>query len=125
MVYVAEVGEKAEALGVEVGDVIVGCSFIFGDDWLVNVTGQGVDKVESMIRTRGSDYDYVCLRLRKGCDYHLLEPILSELENNEERNLKAEEKESLWINRARKIFIEAYPVDLANIDEAAVEDDDP
>lgn len=34
----AEVGEKAEEAGIEVGDVIIGCSFVFGDAYLVNVS---------------------------------------------------------------------------------------
>lgn len=64
MVYIVDRGDKAEKVGVEIGDVVVGVSFIFGDDYLVNVTGQGVDRVQSLIRSRGPAY--VCLRLRKG-----------------------------------------------------------
>lgn len=44
--------------------MILGVSFIFGDEFLSSVVGKGVDKVESMIRTR--EADYVCLRLQKG-----------------------------------------------------------
>jgi len=63
-VYVAEVGEKAEELGVEVGDVVVAVSFVFGDDFLKDTEGKGVDVVQSLIKSR--EEDYVLLRLRKG-----------------------------------------------------------
>jgi hypothetical protein len=40
MVYVAELGDKAAEAGVAVGDVITGVSFVFGDDFLANMTGK-------------------------------------------------------------------------------------
>lgn len=64
MAYVAEAGEKAQSLGVEVGDVVLAVSFVFGDDFLKNVAGKGVEAVQSLIKSR--DEDYVLLRLRKG-----------------------------------------------------------
>lgn len=107
MVYIVERGEKAAEAGVEVGDVIVGCSFIFDDFFLVNVTGKGVEKVESLIRSRGPDY--VCLRLRKGCEYHLVEK--EDLEAamkaaGDEDALEPEEKEARWIRMAQSIFVD-------------------
>lgn len=109
MVYVVEANEKAHAAGVEVGDVIVGCSFIFDDSYLVNVTGKGVERVESLIRSRGPDY--VCLRLRKGCDYHLLEreDLDARRETyDDEATLEPEEQEARWIRRAESIFIDEW-----------------
>jgi len=107
IVYVVEAGDKAQAAGMEVGDVIVGCSFIFDDSYLVNVTGKGVEKVESLIRSRGPDY--VCLRVKKGCEYHLL--VKEDLdamrrEYDEEATLEPEEKEARWIKLAQSIFID-------------------
>lgn len=64
MAYVVEVGEKAAGLGVEVGDVVVAVSFVFGDDFLRDVEGKGVEAVQSLIKSR--EEDYVLLRLRKG-----------------------------------------------------------
>ena len=107
MVYIVEMGEKAAEAGVEVGDVIVGCSFIFDDFFLVNVTGKGVEKVESLIRSRGPDY--VCLRLRKGCEYHLVEKEDLEAAKKaagDEDALEPEEKEARWIRLAQSIFVD-------------------
>lgn len=81
-----------------------------------------MDKVQSLIRSRGADY--VCLRLRKGCDYHLLEPI-PDMSDEDERGMKREEKEAFWINRARKIYIDEFPIDLSAIEDSADDDDDP
>lgn len=108
MVYIADVGEKAEEAGLEVGDVIIGCSFIFDDSYLVNVTGKGVERVESLIRSRGPDY--VCLRLRKGCEYHLMDPDEADAkrreEEDDEEGLEPEEKEARWIRIAQSIFVD-------------------
>jgi len=107
IVYVVEAGDKAQAAGMEVGDVIVGCSFIFDDSYLVNVTGKGVERVESLIRSRGPDY--VCLRLRKGCEYHLLgkeDVDAMRREYDVEATMEPEEKEARWIKLAQNIFID-------------------
>ncbi len=107
LVYVVERSEKAAAAGVDVGDVVVGCSFIFDDLFLVNVTGQGTDKVESLIRSRGPDY--VCLRVRKGCSYHLMgkeELDAARRKADEEEALEPEEREAKWIRMAQSIFVD-------------------
>lgn len=107
VVYVVEAGDKARAAGMEVGDVIVGCSFIFDDSYLVNVTGKGVERVESLIRSRGPDY--VCLRLKKGCEYHLLgkeDVDAMRREYDEEATMEPEEREARWIKLAQNIFID-------------------
>jgi hypothetical protein len=114
VVYVVERGDKAAEAGVEVGDVLVACSFIFDDLFLANVTGKGVEKVESLIRSRGPDY--VCLRLRKGCEYHLADRAEADARRraaaeDDDALLEPEEREARWIRLAQSIFVDDFPVD--------------
>lgn len=126
MVYVVERGEKAAEAGVEVGDVLVGCSFIFDDLFLVNVTGVGTEKVESLIRSRGPDY--VCMRLRKGCDYHLADGAGADARErgagaeDEDALLEPEQREARWIRMAQQIFADEFP--LGEAGEMGVEDEE-
>lgn len=125
MVYVVERGDKAAEAGVEVGDVIVGCSFIFDDLFLVNVTGKGVEKVESLIRSRSPDY--VCLRLRKGCDYHLADRAEADARKRAEAEdddalLEPEQREARWIRLAQSIFVDDFPLEGAAFDGQGEED---
>lgn len=125
MVYVVERGDKAGEAGVEVGDVIVGCSFIFDDLFLVNVTGKGVEKVESLIRSRSPDY--VCLRLRKGCEYHLADRAEAEARRRAEAEdddslLEPEQREARWIRLAQSIFVDDFP--LEGVEDGEEEDEE-
>lgn len=70
-VYVTAVREKAQAAGVAVGDVVVGVSAVFGD-YISDIRGKGMAKVESMIRTRPAAD--VKLRLERGHEYHRAPP---------------------------------------------------
>lgn len=133
MVYVVECGEKAAEAGVEVGDVLVGCSFIFDDLFLVNVTGAGTEKVESLIRSRGPDY--VCMRLRKGCEYHLADRAEANARQRAEREdddalLEPEQREARWIRLAQSIFVDDFPLEGRGVggmegDEDQDDDDEP
>ena len=125
MVYVVERGDKAAEAGVEVGDVIVGCSFIFDDLFLANVTGKGVEKVESLIRSRGPDY--VCMRLRKGGEYHLEDRAEAEARKRAEAEdddalLEPEQREARWIRMAQSIFVDDFPVDGDGLEEEEEEE---
>lgn len=127
MVYVVERGDKAAEAGVEVGDVIVGCSFIFDDLFLVNVTGRGVEKVESLIRSRSPDY--VCLRLRKGCEYHLADRVEADARKRAEAEdddalLEPEQREARWIRLAQSIFVTDFPLEGAAFDGEGEEEDE-
>ncbi len=121
MVYVVERGDKAAEAGVEVGDILVGCSFIFDDLFLANVTGRGVEKVESLIRSRGPDY--VCMRLRKGGEYHLGDFAEAEARKRAESAedddalLEPEQREARWIRMAQNIFVDDFPVNGDGLDE--------
>jgi hypothetical protein len=127
MVYVVERGDKAAEAGVEVGDVIVGCSFIFDDLFLANVTGKGVEKVESLIRSRGPDY--VCIRLRKGGEYHLEDRAEAEARKRAEAEdddalLEPEQREARWIRMAQSIFVDDFPVDGDGLEEEEEEEEE-
>lgn len=95
-VYVIATRENAAAAGIQVGDVVIGVSGIFGDEvW--NVRGKGVAKVESLIRSR--DADTVNIRLERGHSYHLEQRDLSEdefLDEMETDTVKAIFAKSRW-----------------------------
>lgn len=80
-VFVLSAREHALEKGVKVGDVVIGISGIFGDD-IWNTRDAGVSRVQSLIRSR--DSDFVTLRLERGHDYHLTHQEMLEAEFSEE-----------------------------------------
>ncbi|KAJ1459171.1 hypothetical protein M885DRAFT_511642 [Pelagophyceae sp. CCMP2097] len=67
-VFVTASRNGAKLAGIVVGDVVVGVSAVFGDD-IWDVRGKGIDRVESLIRSRSGAV--VSLRLERGSLYHV------------------------------------------------------
>ena len=85
-VYVMASRGNAKEAGVQVGDVVVAVSAIFGDE-LWDVMHQGVDRVQGLIRSRAGDS--VTLKLARGYEYH------SEMNPESEDDLYLEDMDTL------------------------------
>ncbi|CAB1096412.1 unnamed protein product [Ectocarpus sp. CCAP 1310/34] len=63
LVYITSVGDKAEAAGLQVGDVLTGVSAVFGDEvWSVN--DKNIEEIRSLVRCRPEPYSLI--RVERG-----------------------------------------------------------